>query len=88
MNKHFADTRYYLKRAGQTTKAGVAEELKPVETRVRELTRREDDPDPRRIDVVRADVAAFGAKAESKARTAVRTGREKVETRRRGRTAA
>ena len=36
MNKHFEDTQYYLKRAGETAKKGIAEELEPVEERVRE----------------------------------------------------
>jgi hypothetical protein len=27
MNQHFEDARYYLKRAGETAKAGIAEEL-------------------------------------------------------------
>ncbi|MCY4730364.1 hypothetical protein KY092_07320 [Natronomonas gomsonensis] len=88
MNKHFQDTRYYLKRAGETTKAGVVEELKPVETRVRGFTVRESEPKPRRVDVVRAEIVGFGERAEDRTRTAIRTGRKKLGTRRRERTAA
>jgi vacuolar-type H+-ATPase subunit H len=36
MNRHFEDTQYYLKRAGETAKKGIAEELEPIEERVRE----------------------------------------------------
>ena len=46
MNRHFADARYYLKRAGETASKGVREELAPLEARVRELTGAEDEPEP------------------------------------------
>ncbi|WP_178917468.1 hypothetical protein [Natronomonas gomsonensis] len=88
MNKHFQDTKYYLKRAGETTKAGVVEELKPVETKVRGFTARESEPEPRRFDVVRTELVDFGERAEDRTRAAIRTGREKLGTRRRERTAA
>jgi len=55
MNRHFEDTLYYLKRAGETAKKGVTEEVEPVETKVRELTgrERESEPEPGRIEAVR-----------------------------------
>ncbi|MEF8783631.1 MAG: hypothetical protein V5A54_11135 [Haloarculaceae archaeon] len=36
MNRHLEDTQYYLKRAGETAKKGIAEELEPIEESVRE----------------------------------------------------
>jgi hypothetical protein len=41
MNKHVEDTRHYLKRAAETAKCGVAEELEPVREHVEEITGKE-----------------------------------------------
>ncbi len=57
MSKHFEDARYYLGRAADHAKAGVKEELEPVEARVRELVGRETEPDPSRLDRLEADLA-------------------------------
>ena len=58
MNKHFEDTRYYLMRAGQTTKAGLGEELEPLRLRVATLrSRDEPDAEPSRLDRVRRELA-------------------------------
>jgi hypothetical protein len=43
-NQHFEDARYYLKRAGETAKAGIAEELEPTRERFQELTG-DEEPD-------------------------------------------
>ena len=55
MNRHFEDTLYYLKRAGETAKRGLTEEVEPVETKVRELTGREteSEPEPGRVEAAR-----------------------------------
>lgn len=76
MNRHFEDTLYYLKRAGETAKKGVERELEPVEERVRELTGREDEPEPSRIEALRDDLRDVQAKAEGEAREAIGEARE------------
>jgi len=59
MNKHFEDTRYYVKRAGETAKRGIAEELEPIEERVQAITGRGKEPEPSRLEEVRADLKAL-----------------------------
>ncbi len=79
MNKHFEDTRYYLKRAAETAKRGVAEELEPVRERVQEITGGEEkEPEPGRIDAVRQDLTELEAKAEGEAKAAIADAREKL----------
>ncbi|CAI49376.1 uncharacterized protein NP_2570A [Natronomonas pharaonis DSM 2160] len=79
MNKHFEDTRYYLKRAGQTAKEGVAEELEPVRERVDDLIdREEEEPEPGRFEEVREDLAALQERAEGETREAIADAREKI----------
>ena len=55
MNKHFEDTRYYLKRAAQTTRAGLGEELEPLRSRVSALRGRDEEVEPSRVDWVRQE---------------------------------
>lgn len=80
MNKHFEDTRYYLKRASEHAKEGIVEELEPVEEKARELTGREKEPEPGRVEKLRAklseakrrverEVQATSAAAEAKLRS-------------------
>ncbi|MFB6149958.1 MAG: hypothetical protein ABEJ48_09865 [Halobacteriales archaeon] len=89
MNKHFEDTRYYLKRAGEEAKRGVKEELEPIEERVRELTGNEDDdPEPGRFDSVRADLEELEKKAEGEAREALAEARERLKEYRESRQSA
>ncbi|VTT85935.1 unknown [Halorubrum sp. DM2] len=81
MSKHFEDARYYLGRATEHAKAGVAEELEPVETRVKELVGREDEepePEPSRLDKLQADLKRIEERAEGEAREAVASARERV----------
>ncbi len=79
MNKHFKDTRYYLKRAGETAKRGIAEELEPVQERVQELVGDEEEPDPGRIEQVRADLAEIGERAEGEAKAAIEDARARLD---------
>ncbi len=79
MNKHFKDTRYYLKRAGETAKRGIAEELEPVQERVQELVGDEEEPDPGRIEQVRADLAEIGERAEGEAKEAIEDARARLD---------
>ena len=78
MNKHFEDTRYYLKRAAETAKRGVAEELEPVRERVQEITGEEEEVEPGRIDKVREDLRELERKAEGEAKAAIEDAREKL----------
>ncbi len=80
MNKHFEDTQYYLKRAGETAKRGVVEELEPIEERFKQLTGGEEEPEPGRLDEVREDLKEVQTKAEGEARKAIGDAREKLET--------
>ena len=79
MNKHFEDARYYLKRAGQTAKQGIAEELAPVERRFRELTSDAEDVEPSRFDALLADLTELQERAEGEAREAIANARERIE---------
>lgn len=78
MNKHFEDTQYYLKRAGETAKKGIAEELEPVEERVRELTGAEEEPEPGRLEEVREDLHGLQERAEGEAKEAIGEARERL----------
>ena len=79
MNKHFEDARYYLKRAGETAGKGLKEELEPVEARFRELTGTEKEPEPSRLEAVRADLKSLQERAEGEAEAAVGQAREKID---------
>jgi hypothetical protein len=79
MNKHFEDTRYYLKRAGETAKRGIQEELEPIEARLQELTGGEEEPEPGRLEAIRADLADLQERAEGEAKQAIGSARERLE---------
>ncbi|MFT4923167.1 MAG: putative nucleic acid-binding Zn-ribbon protein [Haloarculaceae archaeon] len=80
MNKHFEDTRYYLKRAGETAKKGIAEELAPLEERVRTLAGEDEEPEPGRVEKLREDLQDLQDRAEGEAKEAIGEAREKLET--------
>lgn len=86
MNKHFEDARYYLKRAGETAKKGVEEELEPVRDRFQELTGGEEEPEPGRLDSIKADLKELQDNAEGEAKEAIADAREKIEAYRSERT--
>ena len=80
MNKHFEDAKYYLKRAGETAKAGVSEEIEPIRERVNDLIdREEEEPEPGRFDEVRADLKELQEKAEGETREAIEDARERID---------
>jgi len=79
MNKHFEDATYYLKRAGETAKKGVAEELEPVRERFQELTGGKDEPEPGRLEALKADLGQLQEKAEGEAKAAIEDARERIE---------
>jgi len=80
MNKHFEDARYYLKRAGETAKKGVEEELEPIQERFREVTGNEDEPEPSRLDSIKADLTELQKSAEGEAKEAIADARERIDT--------
>lgn len=80
MNKHFEDARYYIKRAGETAKKGVAEELEPVQERFQDLTGGEEEPEPGRLEKVRADLKDIQGRAEGEAKEAISDARGKIDS--------
>lgn len=80
MNRHFQDTRYYLKRAGHTVKKGIAVELAPVTERVQKFTGNEPAPESGRFDELKADLETYAGNARGKASGAIEEGREKLES--------
>lgn len=79
MNKHFEDTKYYIKRAAGTAKKGVAEELEPIQERIQSLREdEEEEPEPTRIEKLRADLADVQDRAEGEAREAIGEARERL----------
>lgn len=80
MSKHFEDARYYLGRAVEHAKEGVKEELEPVEQRVRDIVGDEEEPEPSRVDAIKADLKELEQRAEGEAREAVAAAREKLDS--------
>jgi molecular chaperone GrpE (heat shock protein) len=80
MSKHFEDARYYLGRAAEHAKAGVKEELAPIEARVKDLVGvgEDEEPEPSRLDRLQADLKELEERAEGEAREAVASARERV----------
>ncbi|PSP85077.1 hypothetical protein BRC83_03985 [Halobacteriales archaeon QS_1_68_17] len=78
MNKHFEDTQYYLKRAGETAKRGVAEELDAVEERVRSLAGQE-EVEPGRIEELRTELDRIAERAEAEATERIERARGKLD---------
>jgi molecular chaperone GrpE (heat shock protein) len=78
MNKHFEDTRYYLKRAGETAKRGISEELEPLQERVAALTGEEAEPEPTRLEELKADLKELQGRAEGEAAKAIGQARERL----------
>jgi molecular chaperone GrpE (heat shock protein) len=79
MSKHFEDARYYLGRAAEHAKAGVKEELEPVEARVKALRGgTEEEPEPSRLDRIQADLKQLEERAEGEAREAIASARARL----------
>lgn len=79
MNKHFEDTKYYVKRAGETAKKGLAEELEPLQERVQDLRDEEEEPEPGRVESLRADLKELQGRAEGEAKEALGEARERLD---------
>jgi len=80
MNKHFEDTKYYLKRAAGTAKRGVEEEIEPLQERVQELIGEEEEPEPEpgRVEQLREDLNDLQARAEGEAKEALNDARDRL----------
>ncbi|MFW5939141.1 MAG: DUF7553 family protein [Halolamina sp.] len=78
MASHFEDARYYMGRAVDHAKAGIKEEVESVEQRVRELTGREKEPEPGRLEKLQADLQELEGRATGEAREAVENARERL----------
>jgi predicted nucleic acid-binding Zn-ribbon protein len=80
MAKHFEDARYYMGRAVDHAKAGVKEELEPLEQRVRELTgkEKEAEPEPSRLEKLQEDLKELEDRAEGEVKEAVQNARGRV----------
>ncbi|SDF53734.1 DUF7553 family protein [Halorientalis regularis] len=81
MNKHFEDAQYYLKRAGETAKKGIVEELEPIQDRIDTVMGGDEtEPEPNRLKEIRADLKELQGRAEGEAKEAIADAREKIET--------
>lgn len=79
MNKHFEDARYYLKRAGETAKKGVEEELDPIRERFADVVGDDEEPEPGRLDAIKADLEELQERAEGEAKEAIGDARAKID---------
>ncbi len=79
MNKHFEDTKYYLKRAGSEAKKGISEELEPVTERVQALVGEEEEPEPGRVEKIREDLKELQDRAEGETKEAIGKARERLD---------
>lgn len=80
MNRHFEDARYYLGRAAETATKGVKRELEGVEERFREVTGREQEPEPGRLDKIRGEVKDLEERTEGEARRALTSARQRIDS--------
>jgi ubiquinone biosynthesis protein UbiJ len=80
MNKHFEDTKYYLKRAAETAKRGVEEEIEPLQDRVQEVIGEEEEPEPEsnRVEQLREDLNELQTRAEGEAKEALNNARDRL----------
>ena len=78
MNRHFDDARYYFGRGFKHLAAGVATELRPLKSRVRRLTGREAEPEPKRLERVQRELREFEERAEGESKQALRDARERI----------
>lgn len=80
MNKHFEDSRYYLRRAAETAAKGLSEEIEAVEARLRDLTglEAEAETESGRLDEIRAELERLQGRAEGEAREAIGKARERL----------
>jgi len=80
MASHFEDARYYMGRAVEHAKAGVKEELEPLEDRVRELTGREKEviPESSRLEKLQQELKELEQRVEGETKEAVQNARGRL----------
>lgn len=80
-NKYFEDTKYYLKRAAETAKRGVEEEIGPLQDRVQELIGDEEEPEPEpsRVEQLCEDLNELQTHAEGEAKEALNDARDRLD---------
>ncbi|MEF8801016.1 MAG: hypothetical protein V5A38_12685 [Halolamina sp.] len=80
MAKHFEDAKYYMSRAVEHAKAGVKEELEPLEERVRELTGREQEEEPEsgRLEKLQQELKQLEERVEGETKEAVQNARGRL----------
>ena len=80
MNKHFEDALYYLRRAGEHAKAGLQEELEPVEAKLREVTgrEREEEVPGTRLDRLQHELKGIERRAEGESKQAVKKAQTRI----------
>jgi len=80
MNTHFQDAIDSMKRAGETAKEEITEEIESMQQRVSDLIDREEsDPEQGRFDEVRQELEELQQKAEGETREAIQNARERLE---------
>lgn len=83
MNRHFKDTVYYLRRAGEHARIGIREELEPVEARIRAAIGREQEPEQGRVETIRSRVIEGAYQAKEEARAILADARARIRSARR-----
>lgn len=80
MAKHFEDAKYYMGRAVEHAKAGVKEELEPLEERVRALTGNEkaEEPEPGRLEKLQQELKELEERVEGETKEAVQNARGRL----------
>ena len=79
MNKHYHDSAYYLKRAGEHAVRGLRETVQPVFDRVRSLAGREPEPEVGRVDAVLENVREIEYRARDEAHEVAADARTKLD---------
>lgn len=78
MNRYFGDAWYHAKRAGKNAYRGLREALWPAERKVRELTGREIDEEPTRVERAKERLERVEERAETRAREIYERARQRM----------
>ncbi|WP_138004690.1 DUF7553 family protein [Halalkalirubrum salinum] len=79
MNRHFKDAWYYLGRTVFHVRAGLSEQLSPIETRVRKALGREvEQPQVSRVETVKAELRELPSRVAGEAREVTAEARHRV----------
>ena len=79
MNRHFKDARYYLGRTVFHVRAGLSEQLSPIEARVRKALGREvEEPQASRVETVKAELRELPSRVGSEVREVATEARGRI----------